>query len=86
MRLEATKGGEAPIDNQKPRGENPESVERFLDDAAAMAKIHSTTPVDEVHAKDYVGVYFPGGHGTMWDFPYHAALGRLVGIRPAGGR
>ena len=78
VEIASTRGGAAPIDNEKSRGENPQSVERFLDDAAAMAKVRATTPVDEVHAEDYAGIYFPGGHGTMWDFPHHAALGRLV--------
>lgn len=74
----STAGGRAPIDNQKPRGENPASVERFLDDREAMAKIEATMRVGDVKAEDYAAVYLPGGHGTMWDFPNHKALGALL--------
>lgn len=75
----STKGGEAPIDNQKPRGENPENVERFLDDQYALDKLKLTKRLDQVLSEEYLGVFMPGGHGTMWDFPEDQRLGRLVG-------
>ena len=76
--IASTAGGEAPIDNLKARGENPESVERFLDDQHAMDKIRLTKRLDAVRAEDCVGVYLPGGHGTMWDFPHDERLGALL--------
>jgi putative intracellular protease/amidase len=82
----STAGGEAPIDNLKPRGENPESVERFLDDQHAMDKVRLTKRLDGVRAEDYVGVYLPGGHGTMWDFPTDERLGRLLATAFEQGR
>jgi putative intracellular protease/amidase len=73
-------GGEAKADPNSVRGKgkNPESVDRFLADAAAMARIKNTPAVAEVNIDDFEGVYLPGGHGTMWDFPSNEALGRLI--------
>jgi putative intracellular protease/amidase len=84
--IASTQGGEAPIDNLKPRGENPDSVERFLDDQYAMDKIRLTRRLDSVNARDYAAIYLPGGHGTMWDFPNDARLARLIGDMDAAGK
>jgi putative intracellular protease/amidase len=86
VEVASTAGGEAPIDNLKPHGENPESVERFLDDQHAMDKIRLTKRLDGVRAEDYAGVYLPGGHGTMWDFPTDERLGRLLATAFEQGR
>ncbi|WP_157824112.1 hypothetical protein [Planococcus sp. MB-3u-03] len=29
-------------------------------------------------AAEYAGIYFTGGHGTMWDFPYNKELQRMT--------
>lgn len=54
------------------------SLQRFLDDSAAMAKLESTSAVASVTAGDYAAIYLPGGHGTMWDLPDNEALGQLL--------
>jgi putative intracellular protease/amidase len=64
----------------------PAAVRRFLEDPAAMAKLSSTLPIEAVDAAAYDGVFLPGGHGTMYDFPTSEALGRVVGrIADQGG-
>jgi putative intracellular protease/amidase len=78
VELASPQGGEAPIDNQQPRGENPANVERFLDDQYALDKLKLTKRLDQVLAEGYLGVFMPGGHGTMWDFPNDARLGQLI--------
>lgn len=75
--LASIKGGEAPADPASLRdeeGKTPESVTRFHKDAKAMKKLKSTLKVDDVKLDEYDGIYLPGGHGTMWDFPRNAAL------------
>src|SRR5690606_37250034 len=58
----------------------------FLDDPAMMARVRETIPLDQVKLDDYVGVFFVGGHGTMWDFPGNPAVARVAaGIYEAGG-
>lgn len=55
------------------------SVQRFVDNSAAMAALRGTPAVAELDAGDYAAVFLPGGHGTMWDFPTSEPLARLLG-------
>ncbi len=54
------------------------SLQRFLDDTDAMAKLEKTPSVDAVKAERYCAIYLPGGHGAMWDMPDCEALGGLL--------
>lgn len=58
--------------------ERAESVRRFLKDANAVKQIHNTLPLEEVKPEKYAGIYLPGGHGTMWDFPNNKALQHII--------
>jgi putative intracellular protease/amidase len=83
--LASPQGGETPLDALKERGQNAESVERFLDDQYAMDKLKLTKRLDQVLAEGYLAVYLPGGHGTMWDLPNDPRLGQLLaGMYDAG--
>ncbi|MEO0370547.1 MAG: type 1 glutamine amidotransferase domain-containing protein [Pseudomonadota bacterium] len=62
------------------------SVQRFLNDASALAKLHNTLPVHRINAFGFDAIFLPGGHGTMWDFPESDALAEAVGdIHEKGG-
>lgn len=64
----------------------PDSVNRFLSDRASADTLARTIAIETVSADDYVGVFLPGGHGTMWDMPGSAALADVVGkVFIAGG-
>jgi putative intracellular protease/amidase len=64
----------------------PASVQRFVKDAAAMKKLAVTIAIADVDPADYHGIFLPGGHGTMYDFPLSDSLGKAVGaIHDAGG-
>ena len=69
------KGGETPID--------PRSLENFestADYEAALAALKDTRQVDaSLHADAFDAIFFPGGHGTMFDLPANADVQRLVG-------
>lgn len=80
VEIASIQGGKAPVDpgSQKERGQNAASVERFLDDQTATAKIEKTQAIGDVEASDYAAIYLPGGHGTMWDLPDNETLGRLL--------
>ena len=74
-------GGEPPMDPSSlpdDPAERPGSVQRFLDDGDAQAKLRNTLPVEQCDAEAYDAVYLPGGHGTMWDLPESDALGALL--------
>jgi putative intracellular protease/amidase len=80
VEIASIRGGMAPADpgSLPPEGERPASVERFLDDRAAMAKLRVTRHVDEVRAQDYALFFLPGGHGTMWDLPEDRSLAEVL--------
>jgi len=67
------KGGRAPID---PRSTpDPNQTEMY---AEPLQALQNTRPLNNVKVEDYDAIFFPGGHGTMFDMPAEA-VGRVVG-------
>src|SRR6187549_3845795 len=66
--LASPKGGQPPIDpvSDTPEGQT-ESTRRFKQDPAAQAVLAKTLRLADVEASDYDAVFYPGGHGPMWD-------------------
>lgn len=64
-------GGKAPVD--------PASLnEEEKPDAKAMAALENTVKLDGLTLDDYDAVFFPGGHGTMFDLPESATVQKAV--------
>lgn len=82
VELASVSGGAIPIDPHSlapaGSGKNPPSVERFLGDGAAMAKLEHARPLAGETPDAYAALFLPGGHGTMWDLPDNPALGSLL--------
>lgn len=78
--LASPAGGVAPVDpgSVKPAGQNDPATERFLADAALQQAVTHTVKLSEVDSSRYDAVFFPGGHGTMWDLPGHLDVTRAV--------
>ncbi len=61
-------GGQPPID---PKSEDPsaatEDTKRFDSDTALLAKLKNTKKLSDVNQADYDAVFYPGGHGPIWD-------------------
>jgi len=66
--LASPKGGPPPLD---PKSNQPEfqtdNTRRFEKDAAAMRALANTVRLSEINYKDFDAVFFPGGHGPLWD-------------------
>jgi len=66
--LASPKGGQPPLD---PKSDAPdaqtEATRRFKEDAEAQRALASTRKLDEMAAEDFDAVFFPGGHGPLWD-------------------
>jgi len=66
--LASPKGGQPPLD---PKSNEPSSqtdaTRRFEADAAAKAQLASTVRLDTVSQADFDTVFYPGGHGPLWD-------------------
>jgi len=73
------KGGKAPIDATSLRDENTTaSTRRFDADAKAKAALAHTIQLSSIDLKSYDAIYFPGGHGTMEDFPHDMSVKAAV--------
>ncbi|WP_316155816.1 type 1 glutamine amidotransferase domain-containing protein [Cupriavidus sp. BIC8F] len=66
--LASPKGGQPPID---PKSDDPgaqtDATRRFQGDPAAKAALASTLTLDQVKAEDFDAIFYPGGHGPLWD-------------------
>lgn len=73
------KGGQPPLD---PKSDTPEGqtdkTERFKKDPAAQKVLATTVRLDSVNAADYDAVFYPGGHGPMWDLAEDARSIALI--------
>ena len=68
--LASPKGGQPPLDPKSDEPENQtEFTKRFRADAAAQTELAHTKKLADVSAEDYDAVFYPGGHGPMWDMP-----------------
>lgn len=66
--LASPKGGQPPID---PKSDEPEGqtdlTRRFKKDPTAQSALATTVRLADVEPGDYDAVFYPGGHGPMWD-------------------
>jgi putative intracellular protease/amidase len=66
--LASPKGGQPPLD---PKSNEPnfqtDLTHRFEADTDAQARLATTLRLDSVKAEDFDTVFYPGGHGPMWD-------------------
>ena len=66
--LASVNGGQPPLD---PKSNDPSfqthATRRFEGDAEAKAALAATIKLSEVSADGYDAVFYPGGHGPMWD-------------------
>jgi putative intracellular protease/amidase len=66
--LASPKGGQPPLD---PKSNEPSSqtdaTRRFESDAAAQDQLAHTVRLDAVSQADFDTVFYPGGHGPLWD-------------------
>jgi putative intracellular protease/amidase len=66
--LASPKGGQPPLD---PKSDEPDAqtaaTERFRQDTAAQAALANTHLLTDIQASDYDAIFYPGGHGPLWD-------------------
>lgn len=66
--LASPKGGQPPIDPKSdlPENQTPAMV-RFKKDTAAQKALANTVALAGVKSEEFDTVFYPGGHGPMWD-------------------
>jgi putative intracellular protease/amidase len=66
--LATPKGGAAPIDPSSDTADAAtEATDRFNKDAEAKAAIANTKVLADMNADNFDAVFYPGGHGPLWD-------------------
>jgi len=66
--LASVKGGQPPVDpNSAAPDAATDATKRFEQDNAAKTLMANTKPLAEVKADDFDAVFYPGGHGPLWD-------------------
>jgi putative intracellular protease/amidase/predicted enzyme related to lactoylglutathione lyase len=66
--LASPKGGQPPLDPKSDLPENQtDAMIRFKKDSAAQQALSQTIKLADVKAEDFDTVFYPGGHGPMWD-------------------
>ncbi len=66
--IASPKGGQPPVDpNSELKDAQTSSTERFYADNALIDKVAHTLMLSEMKQEDYDGVFYPGGHGPLWD-------------------
>jgi putative intracellular protease/amidase len=85
--LASPKGGQPPLD---PKSNEPnfqtDLTRRFEADADAEAQLASTLRLDSVKSDDFDSVFYPGGHGPMWDLAEDAHSIKLIDSFLAAGK
>jgi putative intracellular protease/amidase/catechol 2,3-dioxygenase-like lactoylglutathione lyase family enzyme len=68
LTLASPKGGQPPLD---PKSDLPENqtpaMARFKKDKTAQEALANTVKLSSVKSEDFDTVFYPGGHGPMWD-------------------
>ncbi len=77
--LATPKGGQPPIDPKSYLSENQTTAtKRYDKDEALQKKLGSTHKLSEVKASDFDAVFYPGGHGPLWDLAYDQHSIKLI--------
>ena len=84
--LASPAGGQPPLD---PKSDEPDAqtaaTERFRQDVQAQAALAATVPLAQVDAADFDAVFYPGGHGPLWDLANDpASIALLEAFERAG--
>ncbi|RYY09132.1 MAG: type 1 glutamine amidotransferase domain-containing protein, partial [Cytophagaceae bacterium] len=68
LTLASPKGGQPPLDPKSDEpGAQTAATERFKNDPAAQQALAHTATLDTIKAADFDAIFYPGGHGPLWD-------------------
>lgn len=77
--LASPKGGQPPLDPNSDTDEmQTEATRRFKGDAAAQSDLADTVRLADVSADGYDAIFYPGGHGPLWDLAEDADSRSLI--------
>jgi putative intracellular protease/amidase len=87
LTLASPAGGQPPLD---PKSDEPdaqtEATRRFQQDPAAQQALATTVKLSSVSAEEFDAVFYPGGHGPLWDLAVDETSIRLIEAMVAAGK
>jgi len=77
--LASPKGGQPPLDPKSDAADaQTDATRRFKKDADAQKALGATQKLSEVTDDGYDAIFYPGGHGPLWDLANDADSRRLI--------
>lgn len=77
--LASPKGGQPPVD---PKSESADSqtnaTKRFYSDFDLIDKVAHSLKLSDINEEDFEAVFYPGGHGPLWDLSNNQASRTLI--------
>ena len=68
LTLASPKGGQPPLDPKSDEpGAQTQATVRFKQDSEAQSALATTVKFESISTADYDAVFYPGGHGPLWD-------------------
>jgi putative intracellular protease/amidase len=79
LTLASPKGGQPPLDpvSDLPENQTP-AMTRFKQDERAKKELSQTVKLETIRSEDFDTVFYPGGHGPMWDLAESAVSIALI--------
>jgi putative intracellular protease/amidase len=85
--LASPAGGQPPLDPKSEVADmQTDATRRFKSDSAAQSALSATAKLSTLKATDFDAVFYPGGHGPLWDLAEDAASIALVDAMIASGK
>lgn len=80
-------GGQPPLDPKSDTEDfQTQATQRFKADPAAQEVLANTLKLTDISANDFDAVFYPGGHGPLWDLAEDAASISLIQTLLAAGK
>lgn len=77
--LASPRGGQPPLDPKSTEKEfQTPATERFNNDTGAQTALAHTVPLNSVTAAEFDAIFYPGGHGPLWDLAEDKASIALI--------
>jgi putative intracellular protease/amidase len=77
--LASPAGGQPPLDPKSDEEDfQTDATRRFKNDAAAQQALANTVKLAEVSADEFDAVFYPGGHGPLWDLAEDSSSINLI--------
>lgn len=77
--LASPKGGQPPLDpNSDAEDAQTEATKRFKGDEAAQQELAQTAVLSGISAEGFNAIFYPGGHGPLWDLAEDGDSAKLI--------